>query len=117
VKQKNLIDESCSTSIPLQFGHHLLPLIQPSDGIPNHLVDNGLGALPLVDHGGSFAHQEGAGVVHGLVVNVVAEFLEVVLDGDGAFGGQFFDFSGPVLFPVLDVRVVADSERSALGLC
>ena len=37
-----------------------------------------------------------------------------MLDGDGALGREGFDFRGAVLFPVLDVGVVADAEGAAL---
>ena len=102
----------------LQFArlpHHTLPLCQALHSIIDHLIHNLLGALLLIHHRRGLAHQERARAVHGVVVDVVAEGFKVVLDGDGAFGGEGLDFLGAVFFPVTDVGVVADAEGAALG--
>lgn len=84
------------------------------DGLVDHLVDNDLCGKAVVDDGGRLAHEEGAGVVHHLVVEVVALALNVVLDGDLAGARQLLDLGLSVLLPVGDVGVVADAQRSAL---
>lgn len=85
----------------------------PLDGAVDHLVDDGLGGLALVDDGGGLAHEEGAGVVEGVVVELIALLLHVVLDGDDAARRQVLDLLLAVLLPVLDVRVRAHAQRSA----
>ena len=94
--------------------NHALSPINPRNGIADHLIHDCLCALPLVDHGSSLAHQERARVVHGIVVNVIAQGFKVVLNGDGTLASKIFDFLRPVFFPVLDIGVVADAERTAL---
>jgi hypothetical protein len=37
-----------------------------------------------------------------------------MLDGDLALARKLLDFLGSVLFPVLDVLIIANAERSAL---
>ena len=105
---------------PLQLtpspNNHTLPLRHPCNRVTHHLVHNSFCALLLVDHGCGLAHQERARAVHCLVVNVVSERLEVMFNWDSAFGSERFDLGGAVLFPVLDVRIVADAEGSALGM-
>lgn len=82
-------------------------------GISDHLVNDGLGALPLVHDSGGLAHQERPCVVHGVLVHVVAHALNVPLDGDVALGGELLDLALSVLLPVLDVWVLAHSQRTA----
>lgn len=98
----------------LKLGNQLVALLDPSNGIVDQLVDDGLGGLLLVDHGGGLAHQVGTGVVNVLVINVIGQVLHVVLNGDDTLGSELLDLVGAVLFPVLDVGVVADTERTAL---
>jgi len=52
--------------------HHALALCQPLHRVANHLIHNLLCALLLVHHRRRLAHQERAGVVHGVIVDVVA---------------------------------------------
>ena len=68
----------------------------------------------MMENRGDLAHEEWTGIVQGLVVDVVGKVLQVVLDGDYALGGQFFDLLVSVVFPVLDVWVVAHTQRAAL---
>jgi hypothetical protein len=96
------------------LSNHALALVEPLDAVIDHLVHDSLGALLLVDNSGGLAHEEGTGVVHGLVINVVAHSLKVVLHGDLAARGQLLDLLGTVVLPVGNVGVVADTERSAL---
>ena len=93
--------------------NHRVSNLQPLDGIGDELVDNLACSLLLFDNGGDLAHQEGSRVVHGLVVNVVAELLQVVLNGYYALACELLDLVLPVLFPVGHVWVVADTERSS----
>jgi hypothetical protein len=50
----------------LQFSSHSLSLVDPGHGIVNKLINNGLCALFLIHYCSSFAHQEGAGLIHHL---------------------------------------------------
>lgn len=58
-----------------------------------------------------------AGVVQSIVIDFVSEVLEVVFDGDDALDCEILDLLRAVLFPVLDVGVVTDTQRSALDGC
>jgi len=80
------------------------------DSSINHVVNNGLGRQLVVHNGGNLAHEERAGVVEGIVINVVAKRFHVVLDGDLAFAGEFADLLRSVRLPIRDVRVVADAK-------
>ena len=105
----------CRPSLqPRALHNHFATSLQPLHGSVNHLIHDFLCRLPLVRDSGDFAHQEGSCVVHGVVIDVVAEGLEVVFDGDCAFGSELLDLRCAVLFPVLDVRVVADPEGTTL---
>jgi len=94
--------------------HHLLSLCHPCNGIGNHLIHNLLGGLLLVHNRSRLAHQERPGIVHGLIIDIITQFLEVVFYGDGTLGGEVLDFLGTVFFPIFDVGIVADAEGSAL---
>lgn len=98
----------------LQLSEHLVALGEKNSSIVDKLVDDGLGRLLLVDDGSDLAHQEGTGVVEGLVINIVGKVLEIVLDGDDTLGGELLDLVLAVLLPVGDVGVVADTEGTAL---
>ena len=91
-----------------------MALGEKNSGIVNKLVDDGLGGLLLVDDGRNLAHQEGTGVVEGLVIDIVGKVLKVVLDRDDTLGGELLDLVLAVLLPVGDVGVVADTEGTAL---
>lgn len=98
----------------LQLSKHLVALLQQSSGVRDELVNNSLGRLLFRHNGSDLAHQERPSVVQRLVVNVIGQVLEIVLDGDDTLGGQLLDFFLAVLFPVLDVGVVADAQGTAL---
>ena len=106
---------------PLQFtpspDNQSLALSQALYRPAHHLIHNLFSALLFIHHCRGFAHQKWACVVHGFVVDVVAEVFEVVLYRDGAFGCEVFYFLGAVFFPIADVGVVADAEGSALKDC
>jgi hypothetical protein len=87
---------------------------EKNSGIVNKLVDDGLGGLLLVDDGRNLAHQEGTGVVKGLVIDIVGKVLKVVLDRNDALGGELLDLVLAVLLPVGDVGVIADTEGTTL---
>lgn len=94
--------------------YHGLPPGQPRHGIVHHLVHNRLRALLLRNHGRRFPHQEWAPVVHGLIVDIVAQSLKIVLDRDDALAGQVFDLLRSVFLPVFDIGVVEHAEGTAL---
>lgn len=98
----------------LQLGNHLVTLLQPGNCVRDEFIDNCLRGLLLVDHRGNLAHQERTGVVQGFIINVIAQVLEVMLDGDDALRGELLDLLLAVLFPVLDVGVVSDPKRTTL---
>lgn len=81
----------------------------------DQLVNDSLGRLLLVHHSGRLAHQEGTSVVNRLVIDIVRQVLKVMLDGNNTLRSQLLDVFGAVFFPVLDVRVLADTERTTLG--
>lgn len=91
-----------------------MALGEKNSGIVNKLVDDGLGGLLLVDDGRNLAHQEGTGVVKGLVIDIVGKVLKVVLDRNDALGGELLDLVLAVLLPVGDVGVIADTEGTTL---
>lgn len=49
-----------------------------------------------------------------IVRNLVGKILKLVINRDLAVVTEPFDFCLSILFPVLDVRVVANAERTAL---
>ena len=91
-----------------------MTLVHPPDRIRDHLVDDSLGRLLFTDDSRGFAHEERASVVHGLIVDFI-HVLKVVLHRDDTFAGEILDLLCPVLFPVLNIGVVAHPERSALS--
>lgn len=91
-----------------------MALLQQISGIVNKLINNSLGRLLLIDDGSDLAHQEGTGVVQGLVVNVIRQVLHVVLDRDDTLGGQLLDLLLAVLFPVGDVGILANTKGTTL---
>ena len=94
----------------LQLSSQLLALVDGLDGITNKLINESLCGLLLVDSGGSLTHQEWAGVVHGLIIDIITELLKVVLDWDYALRGQLLDLLCAVLLPVVDIVVLADAH-------
>jgi hypothetical protein len=80
------------TNAYLQFGNHLLALAKPLDSITNHLINNRLCWDLLVDDSGGLTHQEGSGVVHRLVINIITQGLKVMLDWNDTLAGELFDF-------------------------
>jgi len=104
-----------SKSNHLQLRNHLVALRQEDSSVINQFVDDGLGRLLLVDHGGGLTHQVRTGVVNGVIVNIIRQVLEVVLDRDDTLGGEFLDLLGAVLLPVLDVGVLADTKWTTLA--
>lgn len=99
---------------PPRLNNHAMPLIQPTNRITHHLVHDRLCAFLLRHHRRRLAHEKGPSIIHGLIVEVIAQGFEVVLDGDNAFFREIFDLLRAVLNPVFDVRVVLYAERSAL---
>jgi hypothetical protein len=87
--------------------------LQPLYSITDKLVDNFPCGLLVFHNSSDLAHQERARIVHCLVIKIVAQLLEVVLDRQYALAGELLDLARPVLFPVCNVWVVADTERSA----
>lgn len=104
--------QNLQLALPTPNNHSLIPS-DPLHGITNHLINDHLGALPVVHHRGSLAHQERSCVIHGIVINIVTHALKVEFDGNVALRGQVLDFGLAVLFPVGDVGVVADAEWAA----
>lgn len=88
-------------------------ILQRLDAICNKLVDNLLCRLLVVDNSSDLAHEERPCVIHSVVINVVTHLLQVVLDGYYALASELLDLVLPVFFPVVDVWVVADAERTA----
>lgn len=97
----------------LQLGNHGIPFLHPLDGIRDHLVHDSLGALLLPHHCRGLAHEEWPSVVHGLVIDILGSF-KVMFDGNDTFAGQVLDLLCSILFPILDVRIVAHPEWSSL---
>ena len=96
----------------LQLSNHLLSLVDPSNSVRNQLINKSLCALLLIHYGSSLAHQVGAGRVHYLIGNLVSPGLEIMLNGDYSLARQVLDLLRAVLFPVLDIRVVANTHRA-----
>lgn len=97
-----------------QLGNKLVAVFEHSGSIRNKLVDNSLSRLLLLNDSSDLAHQERTSVVQGVVINVVGQVLHIVLNRDNTLVGKLLDFLAAVLLPVLDVRVVAHTERTAL---
>ena len=93
---------------------HSTSLSHPFYSSGDHLIDDLLRRLSLIDDGSCFAHQERPRIIHRIIVDVVSQSLKVMFDRDGAFRCKILDFSCAILFPVFDVRIIADTERSAL---
>lgn len=96
--------------IRLQLRDQLVAGLQPFNSITDQLINNSLGRLLLVNDSGSLAHQERTRIVHGLIINLITELLEVVLDRDHTLGRQVLDLLLSVLLPVADVLVLADAH-------
>ena len=90
------------------------PSIHLLNGVADHLINNRFGAFSLINHCCGFAHQERPRVVHGLIIDVITQGLEVVLNRYSAFRCEFLDLLRAIGFPVLDVGVGADTEGSSL---
>lgn len=108
-----------TTAIRLQpraLAQELGTLSELLNSFADHLVNDDLGGLLLIDDSGDLAHEEGAGVVHGVVIKLVllVEPLNVVLDGDDTLAGELPDLILALSLPVGDVSVVADTERATL---
>lgn len=112
---QNLFYQTNFTSLELALADNVaISCLNPLHCLRNHLVNNLFRRLPLVNNSGSFAHQEWPRVVECVVINVVTHLFHIVLDGDLASCREFLDFVLPILFPVLDVWVYANSEGTAL---
>lgn len=111
----------------------LAALLYSCCGIIDKLINNLLGVLLLVTHGGSLAHQEGAELVHQLVdvdllrgrrttdiqarrrlLHVAAhEAVQVGLVRQNALGGKLPDLLLSLRLPVDNVGVLAHTQRTA----
>lgn len=94
----------------LQLGNHLVTLLQESSSIRNELINNSLGGLLLVHNSSDLTHQEGTGIVQGVIINIIGQVLKVVLDGDDTLGSKLLNLLGAVLLPVQNVRVLTDAQ-------
>lgn len=103
-----------SKSHSLQLSNHLVALRHLNSGIVDQLINNCLSGLLLVDHSSGLTHQVRTGVVNRVVVNIIRQVFKVVLDRNDTLGGQLLDILGTVFFPVLNVGVLADTERTTL---
>lgn len=97
----------------LQLRHHFPIFVNDRDSLRYHLIDDDLCRFSLVDDRSRQSHQVGSRIVHLFVGQVVAFGVEIVLDRDDTFVGQVFDLVLSVLFPVGDVGIAADTERSS----
>lgn len=118
----------------LQLGDELVALLDPSNGIVDKLVDNGLGRLLLVDNGSGLAHEERTEGLERVIILIVTEGLnadllgsllggvliasaevlvEISLVGDGTLGGELLHLLLTAGLPVVNVRVVADAHGAA----
>ena len=98
----------------LQLSNHLVALRHLNSGIVDQLINNCLSGLLLVDHSSGLTHQVRTGVVNRVVINIIRQVFKVVLDRNDTLGGQLLDILGTVFFPVLNVGVLADTERTTL---
>ena len=90
------------------------PPIHFLNGIADHLIDNRFSALPLINHCCGFTHQERPRVVHGLIIDVITQCLEVVLNRYSSLRCEFLDLLRAIRLPVLDVGIGADTEGPSL---
>lgn len=79
----------------------------------HHLVDDLPRRLALVDNRTGLAHQERPGIIHGVIVDIIAHALQVVLHRNYTLGRQLLDLLRTLDLPVVDVRVVAHAQRAA----
>lgn len=83
----------------LRLGHnHGVTSLQPLDSVCYKLVHNRPRALALLNDCSDLAHQEWSGVVHCVVVKVVAHLLKVVLHWQYALAGELLDLVLSVLW-------------------
>ena len=115
----------------LQLGDELVALLDPSNGIVDELINDGLGGLLLVNNGSSLAHEERTESLKRVIVLIVTENLnanllgsflgglliasaevlvEISLVGDGTLGGERLHLFLTAGLPVVNVRVVADAH-------
>lgn len=90
-----------------------LCLVHTGDSHVDHFIDDGLCGLALVADCSGLAHQERPGLVLGLLIDIIAPLLHVVFNGYDALGGQLLDVGLTVGLPVVDIRIVPDSQRAA----
>merc|ERR1711964_237518 len=70
-------------------------------------------ALLLIYNSGGLAHKEGAGVVHGLIINIITQSLEIMLDGNNTLASELLDLRSAVVLPVRDISVVPYPQWSS----
>ena len=104
-----------SSQLTLSSRDQPAPSVHLLNGVADHLIDNRFGALSLIDHCCGLAHQERPRIVHGLIIDVITQGLEVVLNRYSAFRCEFLDLLRAIGFPVLDVGVGADTEGPSLS--
>ena len=104
----------CQTPrLQLRLGHNQpVGVLQRLDSIADELIHNFPGSLLLVANSSDLAHQEWSCVIHGLVIKVITQLLQVMLHRQNALASQLLDLSCSVLLPVLNVWVLADTEGS-----
>jgi hypothetical protein len=68
----------------LQLGNHLVASVQTLHSLSDHLVNDCLCGLSLIDDRGRLAHEERSSIVHSVIIDIIAKLLEIVLNWDGA---------------------------------
>jgi hypothetical protein len=103
--------------IYLQFllaDNKAIAILQRRNGPINHIINNPFRGLLLICNRSSLAHKEWAGVIEGVVVNLVAKGLHIVFNWNLTTACKLLDLLSSVIFPVLNIWVQADTEWAAL---
>lgn len=82
-------------------------------GTSNHLINDLPRALPLVHNSSGLTHKERSCVIHGVIIDIISKTLHVPFDWNCSLACELLDLVLAVLFPVSNVWVVANAERSA----
>lgn len=101
---------------PLKFAlaHNVaITCLQPLHCLTHHLINYLLRRLLLIHNRSNLAHQEGSRIIQRIVIDVIPQPLHIILNGDLAPRREFLDFLGAIVFPVVDVWVLAHSERTS----
>ena len=97
-------------SVPALANNVAVTCLNPLYSLADHLIYDLLRWLLLVNDSSNLTHQEWSGIVESIIVDVITQALHIVFNWNLASAGEILDFLLSVLFPVLDVWVLANAQ-------